>query len=157
MSTNAIYTGKLKEIRHGAIRELLSKRSVQNQALLRQKLAGRGIRVAQATLSRDIRELKLVKSASGYELPETYRQAEDETHPKLENVVQHFAVRVRRAENLLIVQTTTGGAQPVAAAIDQEESKIVVGTVAGDDTVLIVCPDHDRAAKLQAKLEAYIG
>nr|WP_223295501.1 ArgR family transcriptional regulator [Granulicella mallensis] len=157
ISTNPIYSGKLKAMRQNAIREVLNERGVMNQDMLRRKLAGRGIHVAQATLSRDIRELKLLKGASGYELPKANRQEEDDTHPKIEGVIQNFAIRVRRAGNLLIVLTRTGGAQPVAASVDREEWEIVVGTVAGDDTVLIVCHDGERAAELQMRLESYIN
>ncbi len=145
----------MKSHRHSAIRELLVKTTVTNQDELRLKLAGRGIHVTQATLSRDIRELKLMKGPSGYALP-VLADGEDDL-PEIASVLQDFGLEVRQAQNLLIVRTTMGGAQPVAASIDSEDWEEVVGTVAGDNTVLIICPDSHRAAALRGRIEAYIG
>lgn len=145
----------MKIQRHNAIKDLLVKTSVTNQDELRRKLAGKGIHATQATLSRDIRELKLVKGPDGYALPNT-ATAEDEDLPQLEDVLHNFGVDVRPAQNLVVVLTTMGGAQPVAAALDYEEWDEVVGTIAGDNTVLIICPDARRAETVRARIEAYI-
>jgi transcriptional regulator of arginine metabolism len=145
----------MKSQRHSAIRELLVKTTVTNQDELRRKLAGRGIHVTQATLSRDIRELKLLKGPTGYALP-VLADGEDDL-PEIASVLQDFGLEVRQAQNLLIVLTTMGGAQPVAASIDSEGWEEVVGTIAGDNTVLIICPDSDRAELLRGRIEAYIA
>lgn len=145
----------MKSHRHSAIRELLVKETVTNQDELRLKLAGRGIHVTQATLSRDMRELKLMKGPSGYALP-VLAAGEDDL-PEIASVLQDFGLEVRQAQNLLIVLTTMGGAQPVAASIDSEDWEEVVGTIAGDNTVLIICPDGNRAVTLKGRIEAYIG
>ena len=145
----------MKIQRHTAIRDLLVKASVTNQDDLRRKLAGRGIHVTQATLSRDIRELKLMKGPAGYALPNAADQ-EDEDQPDLSDVMENFGLEVRQAQNLLVLITTLGGAQPVAAAIDYEEWDDVVGTVAGDNTVLIICQNAARAEVIRTRLEAQI-
>jgi transcriptional regulator of arginine metabolism len=144
----------MKSQRHSTIRELLVKTTVTNQDELRRKLAGQGIHVTQATLSRDIRELKLMKGPSGYALPVT--DGEDDL-PEIAGVLQDFGLEVRQAQNLLIVLTTMGGAQPVAASIDSEDWEEVVGTIAGDNTVLIICPDSRRAESLKGRIEACIA
>jgi transcriptional regulator of arginine metabolism len=145
----------MKSHRHNAIRELLVKATVTNQDELRRKLAGHGIHVTQATLSRDIRELKLMKGPKGYELP-VVPDGEDDL-PEIAGVLQDFGLEVRQAQNLLIVLTTMGGAQPVAASIDSEDWDEVVGTIAGDNTVLIICPDGHMAESLKNRIEAYIA
>jgi transcriptional regulator of arginine metabolism len=145
----------MKSQRHSAIRELLVKATVTNQDELRRKLASRGIHVTQATLSRDIRELKLMKGPTGYALP-VVLDGEDDL-PEIASVLQDFGLEVRQAQNLLIVLTTMGGAQPVAASIDSEDWEEVVGTIAGDNTVLIICPDNRKAEVLRTRIEAYVA
>ena len=144
----------MKIQRHSAIRDLLVKTTVTNQDELRLKLAGRGIHVTQATLSRDIRELKLMKGPAGYALPVL---DEEDDLPDIAGVLQDFGLEVRQAQNLLIIHTTMGGAQPVAASIDSADWEDVIGTIAGDNTVLIICPDVQKAKEVGSRLEAYIG
>lgn len=146
----------MKTQRHNAIRDLLVKTSVTNQDELRRKLAKSGIHVTQATLSRDIRELKLMKGPGGYALPTFTIEAESD-EPELGAVIENFGLEVRQAQNQLVFLTTTGGAQPIAARIDDADWPEVVGTIAGDNTVLIVCPDNRRAAALKTRLETYLG
>ncbi len=142
--------------RHSAIRDLLSAAAITNQDELRRKLARRGFEVTQATLSRDIRDLHLVKGRDGYALASPGSDDEDES-PSVAEVLASFGLRVKQAQNLLVLNTTLGGAQPVAAAIDQAGLPQVVGTVAGDDTVLLVCPDNQQAGQLRALLTRMIG
>lgn len=146
----------MKDKRHSLIRELLVRTAVTNQDELRRKLAGRGIHVTQATLSRDIRELKLLKGPAGYALPRAFGGNEDEL-PEIGDVLGSFALGVQQAQNQIVVHTVTGGAQPVAAGIDYAEWPEVVGTIAGDDTVLVICPDPRAAASLQMRIEAYLA
>src|ERR1700761_9394083 len=96
------WLGSMKIQRHNAIKDLLVKTSVTNQDELRRKLAGKGIHATQATLSRDIRELKLVKGPDGYALPNT-ATAEDEDLPQLADVLHNFGVDVRPAQNLVVI------------------------------------------------------
>lgn len=147
----------MKDQRHNTIRDLLLKTPVSNQDMLRRKLAGKGIHVTQATLSRDIRELGLVKGPSGYSLPMNGNGAGDSDEPSLSDVLVNFGLEVHQAQNLLVFLTTTGGAQPIAACIDHAEWDDVVGTIAGDNTVLIVCPDNRKAAGVKTRLESFLA
>jgi transcriptional regulator of arginine metabolism len=146
----------MKQQRHAAIRDLLVKTSVTSQDELRQKLAARGFHVTQATLSRDIHELRLNKGPAGYSLPGNGESDEDAL-PGIREVLESFGLEVRQALNLLVMVTTTGSAQPIAAGIDYEDWPEVVGTIAGDDTVLIICPDEKQAALLKTRIEGYLG
>lgn len=144
----------MKQQRHTVIRELLAKGPAASQDELRRKLAGRGFHVTQATLSRDIHELRLSKGPDGYSLSNG-AEHDDESLPGIREVLESFGLEVRQAVNLLVVVTTTGGAQPIAAGIDYEDWTEVVGTVAGDDTVLIICPDTEQATQLKTRIEGY--
>ena len=147
----------LKQRRHSAIRELLGESSVASQDGLRRKLAGKGFHVTQATLSRDIHELRLLKGPAGYSLPGGSGKDVDDGSPAIRDVLAGFGMEVRQATNLLVLITTTGSAQPVAAAIDDEDWPEVVGTIAGDDTVLLICPDEKQTRAVKARIEEYIG
>ncbi len=146
----------MKQQRHTAIRELLSKATISNQDELRRRLAQRGFHVTQATLSRDIHELRLSKGPNGYAMPSATEE-EDEDLPGIREMLRSFGMEVRQALNLLVLVTTTGSAQPVAAGIDYEDWPEVVGTIAGDDTVLVICVDESRANGLKTRIEEYIG
>jgi transcriptional regulator of arginine metabolism len=149
----------MKLQRHNAIRELLSSSLVTNQDELRRKLRRRGFAVTQATLSRDIHELRLSKGPGGYALPANNgadAQAEDDSPPTVAAVLESFGLRVNQAMNQVVVRTVMGGAQPVAAALDYEEWPEVVGTIAGDDTVLVICPDTRRAGEVEARLRTIL-
>jgi transcriptional regulator of arginine metabolism len=146
----------MKQQRHAAIRDLLAKGAIPSQDHLRRKLAANGFHVTQATLSRDIRELHLSKGSSGYSLPAELDDGDDEG-PGIRDVLHSFGLEVRQALNLLVVITTTGGAQPIAAGIDYEDWPEVVGTIAGDDTVLVICPDVTQANALNSRIAGHIG
>jgi transcriptional regulator of arginine metabolism len=146
----------MKQQRHAAIRDLLSKGAIPSQDQLRRKLAANGFHVTQATLSRDIHDLRLSKGRTGYSLPADAAD-EDDDLPGIRDVLHSFGLEVRQATNLLVVITTTGGAQPIAAGIDYEDWPEVVGTIAGDDTVLVICPDGTKANALKSRIEGHIG
>jgi transcriptional regulator of arginine metabolism len=134
---------------------------VSSQDELRRKLRRRGIQVTQATLSRDIHELRLSKGPGGYALPNGHGGAsaaaeEDDSPPSVAEMIESFGLRVRQAMNQVVVGTVMGGAQPLAAALDYEEWPGVVGTVAGDDTVLVICPDQRRAAEVETRLRTML-
>jgi transcriptional regulator of arginine metabolism len=148
----------MKTLRHNAIRELVAHAEVASQDELRRKLRRRGFAVTQATLSRDIHELRLSKGPSGYTLSggsngNGFASAvEDNSPPSVAEMMESFGMRVKQAMNQVVVGTVMGGAQPFAAALDYETWPEVVGTVAGDDTVLVICPDLRRAAEVENKL-----
>ena len=152
----------MKFQRHNAIRDLVAHSLVSNQDELRRKLRRRGFEVTQATLSRDIHELRLSKGPGGYSLPSgnagngAAAALVDDGPPSVAEMIESFGLRVRQAMNQVVVGTVMGGAQPVAAALDHEGWPEVVGTVAGDDTVLVICPDPRRAAEVEARLRTIL-
>ncbi len=140
----------MKSARHNAIRTLLGAGPVLSQDELRRKLRRRGFDVTQATLSRDIHDLQLFKGPNGYATPNG--GAVEDDMPSMDNVFADFGISVRQAMNQLVVRTTTGGAQPVAASLDHEHLPEVLGTIAGDDTILIICKDPKHATLLRYRL-----
>lgn len=150
-----------KHERHSTIRQLLAAEPIVSQDELRRKLVRRGFHVTQATLSRDIHELRIYKGPTGYALPNGNGHGHvavvEEDEPSVDEVLAGFGLSVRQAQNQLVLRTTGGAAQPVALAIDHEEWSEVVGTLAGDDTVLIICADQRRATALRERLERMIG
>ena len=144
----------MKTERHNAIRSVLSDGPVVSQDELRRKLVRRGFDVTQATLSRDIHDLQLFKGPRGYALPNGAGAVDD--MPSVDIVFADFGLSVRQAMNQLVVRTTTGGAQPVAASLDHEHLPEVLGTIAGDDTILIICQDQKHASRLRQRLEGLL-
>src|SRR5437660_9319186 len=140
-----------KLARQQLIVDLAQEGPLPGQQELCKVLARRGFPVTQVTLSRVINELHLVRTSEGYTLP--VGDALTEPAPAVSRIVREFVREVRRAQNLLVIKTTSGSAQPVALAVDAEGWEEVVGTVAGDDTVLIIAPDNKNAKKLQTRLE----
>ena len=140
-----------KTARHRAILELLDDGPVESQDTLQQRLERKGFDVGQATLSRDIHELKLVKGPDGYRRAGEGSSAEG-VLPSVMHMARQFVVEIRQAQNLLVVKTTVGSAQPVAAALDASHWPEVVGTLAGDDTVLVIATDKKRAQALARRI-----
>ena len=145
-----------KTLRQRAILDALKHGSFASQEDLQRVMRRRGFRVGQATLSRDIRDLNLSKTHSGYSLPHG-ENGLGVALPPVSRLVREFVLDVRAAQNLLVIKTIVGSAQPVAAALDEADWSEVVGTIAGDDTILIVCPDKDDGRKLAARLEEMLG
>lgn len=146
-----------KRERHAQVLEILRENRVTSQEALRELLNARGTEVTQATLSRDIRELRLVKvpAADGtgyYSLPDEW-----ESTPPLESLLPTLFLSADGVDHLLVIHTMKGGAQTVAAAIDWEEWPQVVGTLAGDDTILIVLRDPAALPSLRSRIERMAG
>lgn len=148
----------MKTQRHAAILDLVRTHRVPSQEALRELLGARGIEVAQATLSRDIRELGLVKvpdeeGGSVYTVP---LHLTDPT-PVLGRLLPSLYLGCDGVGNLLVVRTVTGGAQPIAVAIDREEWPEVVGTVGGDDTILLILRQPEQRETVVRRLEEIAG
>lgn len=142
-----------KSYRQGQILKLIAIRRLHTQEDLTKALKSQGISATQATLSRDIHELGLIKTASGYA-----RAADAAPQgPDLATVVREFLVDVRVAQNLLVLKTPPAGANPLASALDRADWPDVVGTIQGDDTVLVVAPDSSTAQILRGKLLKLLG
>lgn len=144
-----------KTFRHGQILRLVSAEHISNQEDLRRRLAQQRMRVTQATLSRDLQELKLVKTPEGYRassgLPD-----EAGAMPPLTRALREFLLDIRPAENLLVLKTPPSGAQPLAAAVDAAKFPDIAGTIAGDDTVLIITPSRKSRESLQKEIESHV-
>lgn len=136
-----------KNFRQGQVLRVIREKNIYTQDELARELAGLGIQATQVTLSRDMRELGLVKTAEGYRhiAPET-------PDSDLSAALEEYLQDVRVAQNLLVLRTPPGSASSLAVAIDKEELPEVVGTVAGDDTVLVVAPDNSAADQLRSRL-----
>jgi transcriptional regulator of arginine metabolism len=145
-----------KPARQKAILEIVQQGPVASQEDLQRALHRRGCRVGQATLSRDIHELHLVKTEEGYARLQAASSAESAL-PPTSRLVREFVLDVRPAQNLLVIKTSVGSAQPVAAALDAESWPEPVGSIAGDDAILIVCPDRKSAARLAARIREMLA
>jgi len=139
-----------KTYRQGQILRLIKNRKIHTQDQLAQELASQGITTTQVTLSRDIRELGLVKT------PDGYRQVEATVGPGIEYMAGEFLWHAVSAQNILVLKTAPGHASSVAVSLDQEEWPEVVGTIAGDDTVLVVTPDAATAIILLERLMSFL-
>jgi transcriptional regulator of arginine metabolism len=138
--------------RQNLILDLVQQESVANQEQLRRLLLRQGFDVTQATLSRDINELALVKTPAGYSISRGGEHVEP-GYPSAGRLVREFVVEVREAQNLLVIKTATGSAQPVAAAIDSEGWAEIVGTVAGDDTILVISQNKKNAHRISLRIK----
>jgi transcriptional regulator of arginine metabolism len=138
-----------KSYRQGQILKLIRASPIFTQDDLARELNETyGIHTTQVTLSRDIRELGLVKTQEGY------RQVGAPTGPDFATVASEFVRDVRAAQNLVVLKTSPAHASTLAVALDQAEWPEVLGTIAGDDTVLVVSTDTASANKLREKLLA---
>jgi transcriptional regulator of arginine metabolism len=147
-----------RQQRHTAIREIVQTTRVSSQEQLRELLGERGFDIAQATLSRDMRELRLTKGTDAdgrahYRLP----SEESENVPALLRLLPALYTGSEGTGNLLVVKTLAGGAQAVAEAIDWEEWPEILGTIGGDDTILIIVRDASRLPDVQRRIEDLAG
>jgi transcriptional regulator of arginine metabolism len=143
-----------KRFRQGQILKLLAGPPVANQDELRRRLGHLGVRVTQATLSRDLRELRLVKTQEGYRPLSSAAAAEEASPlPTLARAVKEYLLDLRPAQNMLVLKTPPSGAQPLAAAVDAEHWKEIAGTLAGDDTILIITASRSAHSAIQKRLE----
>ena len=146
---------KTKANRHEAKTEIISGKKIETQESLVAELKGQGFDVTQATVSRDIAELKLQRVRAGnnisyYSLPNQGQYDEGEEH--LKNVLRDFVLTVSPSDNLVVIKTTPGGAQGVAQVLDSARWEEILGTVAGDDTILIVASSQKNGGVITKKL-----
>lgn len=142
----------MKRYRQSAILDLVAQESVRSQDELRQRLRARGFHATQATISRDVKELRLVKRAAdgAYQKPGVPPGGRPDegggAHGGVRRAVGEYLRRLDQVQQLLVLRTDSGQAQPLAIAIDRADLPEVVGTVAGDDTILVVTR-HARAGR----------
>lgn len=142
-----------QHVRRQAILELLRRGTVPNQAHLAAALADQDLEANQATLSRDLRALGAIKGPSGYSLPGPGVAAPEAPMAQLGVALGQWCLGIEPAQQLLVMHTLVGGAQPMALALDQAGLSHLLGSVAGDDTVLLICPDPAAAMALSLQLE----
>jgi transcriptional regulator of arginine metabolism len=148
-----------KQVRQSAIKNLVSAHVVASQEELRRLLLARGMDVTQATLSRDVRDLGLARVSAEegvrYVLPGSL--GDDDGNPVLANLLPQLFSRIGGVGELIVLHTVRSGAQPIAEAIDQEEFEEVLGTIAGDDTILIVTRSAEARIQLTQRLLELAG
>jgi transcriptional regulator of arginine metabolism len=146
----------MKARRQAAILQTLERESVRSQEQLRRRLRAAGFDVTQATLSRDIRELGLVKGGpeGAYRSPAQTTAVTLAQASALQRAVFEYQPRLTRVQQLIVLHTGLGQAQALCVALDQAQLPEIVGTVAGEDTILVISPDARRAKALVRRLES---
>lgn len=147
----------MKAHRRSLILELVDREPITSQEQLRERLRVRGVETTQATLSRDIQALGLVKRAAdgAYRRPPAAEAtAVSDPDAVLRRAVEEYLRSKESVQQLLVLKTPTGLAQPLAVAIDSVHLGGIVGTIAGDDTILVVCRSAADAASLEKKLDS---
>ena len=145
----------MKARRQSVILDVIQRQPVHNQEQLRRLVRAAGFDVTQATLSRDVRELGLVKggTAAAYQAPSSAGSNGHSPKALLNRAVADYLTRVDRVQQLVVMRTGPGQAQLLGVALDGARLPEVIGTIAGDDTVLVIAPDSRRAQKLVKWIE----
>jgi transcriptional regulator of arginine metabolism len=147
-------TGKARQKRHKEILALLGSHYVRNQSELVELLDEKGVEVNQGTLSRDLRELGVIKGPHGYELPAGAHSSTGNDVGVLANAIKQWLNETIVAQNQVLLRTSVGGAQPLALSIDRAGIPPALGTIAGDDTILVICATNKDARRVASDLEA---
>jgi transcriptional regulator of arginine metabolism len=146
----------MKPYRQSVLLEVIEREAITSQEQLRARLQQHGIRTTQATLSRDIRDLGLIKQASdgSYRKPAAPQAGEGNGATLLADAVGEYLRRQEAVAQMLVLKTDAGQAQPLAIALDRADLREVVGTIAGDDTILVICRTVQDAEALAQRLTA---
>jgi transcriptional regulator of arginine metabolism len=149
----------MKSRRQALILELVEEESITSQEQLRARLRARGMEATQATLSRDIRDLGLVKRAAdgAYRPGRAADSGAADAISDLEQAVVDYLVRQEAVDQLVVLRTDPGQAQPLAIAIDRGRLPEVAGTIGGDDTILVICRSADQALAFTTRLRKLSG
>ncbi|HJA36243.1 MAG TPA: arginine repressor [Firmicutes bacterium] len=138
----------MKFQRQAAIIDLITNHEIDTQEELTARLREMGFNSTQATISRDIKELRLIKIASsngGYKYSVAENEQDSGFVPRVRNIFRECVIKVDVAQNLVVIRTITGMANAAAFALDSMKINEIVGTIAGDDTVLIILKDNPTA------------
>jgi transcriptional regulator of arginine metabolism len=148
-----------KSDRHTAILDLIDTRAVASQEELRRLLRQRGWDVTQSTLSRDVHELRLARlpTADGVRYSRSDGRGREDAGPTLDALLPQLVTAVDGVGELLVIRTPPGSAQTVAKALDAHPPSGVVGTIAGDDTILVVCRSAIARERLARRIRALAG
>ena len=149
----------MKQSRQGKILEIIAENTIETQEQLIEKLNEAGYNVTQATVSRDIRELRLMKISCGFGVYK-YVVSSQETHShsaKYLNILRETITSIEHAGNLVVVKTYAGMAQAAAAALDSMSWTEIIGSIAGDDTIMIVLRSGETARSFSSELSGLIN
>jgi transcriptional regulator of arginine metabolism len=149
----------MKARRQSLILELIDREPLHSQEQLRRRLRQHGFDTTQATISRDIADLGLVKRSGdgAYQRPGADAPNPESARSALERAMAEYLRRVECVQQLVVLKTGRGQAQALAESIDRAQLPEVVGTLAGDDTILVIARDPRRAAQLDKQFETYAG
>ena len=148
----------MKAPRQAAILEIVEREAISSQEQLRERLHERGIDATQATLSRDIRDLGLIKRAADGAYRKPSAADATVTGDPMEELTVAVADYLRHldvVEQLIVLKTDIGMAQPLAVAIDRARVEEIVGTIGGDDTILVICRSAAKAVTRAARLDQW--
>ncbi len=145
----------MKKGRHGKIAELIEKYDIETQDELAERLRDAGFQVTQATVSRDIRELKLSKipTGSGKQKYVVFKQDDRHLGEKYIRVLRDGFVSMDMAQNILVIKTVSGMAMAVAAAVDAMKMREIVGSIAGDDTIMMAVRTVEDTKTVMEKIQ----
>jgi transcriptional regulator of arginine metabolism len=146
-----------KTYRQAQILKLIRAHPIRTQEELSAILGKAGIEVTQVTLSRDIRQLGLVKGPNGYQEPVEAPSNAGEAAVALRRAVTEYIREIKTAENIVIIRTFRGTAAPMADALDQEGWPEIAGTIAGEDTIFVAAYDARRAQKVKDRILALLS
>ena len=149
----------MKSARHNLILEIIENKDIETQEELAEELLNRGVRVTQATVSRDIKELRLLKVLSehgGYKYA-TVERAEKGMNDRFGRILAESIVNMEAVNNLIVVNTLSASAGAAGEAIDSMKWSEVMGTIAGDNTLLIITRSTEAAEALVAKFNALLN
>lgn len=146
----------MKSMRHKMILEIIESKEIETQAELADELNRHGVKVTQATVSRDIKDLKLIKAVSGnggYKYA-TAERAENTINDRLIRIFSESVLSINAAENIIVIKTLTGSASAAAEAVDSLHWPEVVGTLAGDNTIFVVVQSKDAVPDVVSRYQA---
>ena len=147
----------MKQVRQRAIRDLVEQRPIRTQQELAAALRERGFRTTQATISRDVAELGLIKAGrsgtQAYAIPPRLREADTSGEDRIRTLLRDMPVEMREAGTMLVLKTLPGSAHPLAAALDRARWPEVAGSIAGDDTVFVAFADRGSMGRVRRRLQ----
>jgi transcriptional regulator of arginine metabolism len=146
----------MKQLRQRVIRDLVAERPIRTQQALAAALRERGFRTTQATISRDVAELGLIKvsreGTTAYDLPPKLIEAETSGEDRLRKLLSDLPLEIHEAGLLLVLRTLPGSAHAIAAALDRTRWPDVAGSIAGDDTVFVATRDRGSLQRVKRRL-----
>lgn len=148
----------MKTRRQAAILDLISENAIETQEELLNRLKEKGYNVTQATVSRDIKELRLLKTLSndGKYRYTSYSKSISDANQNINGFINRSVISVKAAHNMVVIKTLAGMANAICASIDSVDFKGVLGTIAGDDTIFIVCADNEKAVDFVFEIKKYL-